>query len=125
MPFDPRDFLGVAETLAGAVSPTEAALRSAVSRTYYAVFLTARDRLRIQVEKDVHFAVINTFRKMNNGRHRAPADQLDHLRRLRTYADYEMDPQDPTRQDWSANYRNARVLANRLFPIVSGLAPPA
>jgi uncharacterized protein (UPF0332 family) len=45
IPFDPDGFFGFAGTIVRDPNANDAALRSAISRAYYAVFLTARDAL--------------------------------------------------------------------------------
>jgi len=117
MPFAPALFLALARTLAN--QPTdEARLRTAVSRAYYAVFLTARDRLR--VPGTGHAAVLQATRAS----HRAAGYQLDALYQLRVLADYNLDPADPTRTNWQTNWTRADALAARLMPLAAALAPP-
>src|SRR2546427_13117630 len=109
-PFDPARFLALARALA--VAPTdEARLRTAVGRAYYAVLLATRDHLGITATEGIHGL---TIREAKN-RSRGYGDQLDSFRRLRSRADYEMLPHDPTQRDWVANWTRADVLAGRLL----------
>lgn len=116
MPFDPRLFLALAKQLGA--SRDEEALRSAVNRAYYAVFLIARDRLRVS-GKNSHGDVIKAAQQA----HKPTGDQLSTLFGLRVLADYDLDPQDPTRANWEDNWRRADTLASRLVGSVSSLAP--
>jgi len=103
--FDPMGWLTLGESLAGAKS--EAELRTAISRVYYACHLLARDRLfgddkvalkRKDVEKltgdkrnSEHVAVSRAIAQ-NPGVRKGPAkrltDQLGELRAMREQADY-------------------------------------
>ena len=93
-PFDPGDFLTLARSLASKPGATEAELRTAVSRAYYAVFLKARENLvrlgRMSPTQSGgdHGPVIATLRG-HGGPH---GDQLDKLRRNRGQADYQLEP---------------------------------
>jgi len=59
--------------------------RTAIGRAYYAVFLIARERMRLGVET-LHGDVIRLLRVQ----HRAQGDQLAQLFRWRTSADYSL-----------------------------------
>jgi len=91
-PFDPADFLRLAQALSEAQSSAEAEFRSAASRTYYAVFLEARERLinRGQLAPNRtgagHLAVGRALRFRN----RLVGNEFDRLRRLRNRADYDV-----------------------------------
>ena len=105
--FDPLEYLDVAESLAAA-GASEADLRTAVNRTYYAVFLTARDALRVEGSSHIHGRVIGDLKR----RDRFASRQLDSLLDLRALADYDVRVQDPFRADWRDNYQLARRLAS-------------
>lgn len=115
--FDPRGFLGTAQTLAA--SGDESSLRTAVGRAYYAVFLVTRDRLGVTQTDGTHAEVRNRIGRRNNGERLE--DQLKQLYKLRTTADYILDPQDPAYQDWKANWQRAIGWANKLMPQVEKL----
>lgn len=111
--FDPADFLALARALAGTTDPSEAELRTAISRAYYAVFLKARENLvrlgRITPTQsgEDHGLVIATLRG-HGGPH---GDQLDKLRRNRGQADYQLEP------PIDARFANSVLsLATYLFP---------
>ena len=70
-------------------------------------FLVARDGLRVTGRRNVHQRVIGELRRAD----RVAADQLDRLRRLRGFADYETDVTDPLLADWGRNWRRARQFA--------------
>ncbi len=93
MPFDPHDFLMLARQLLA--EPGEAELRTAISRSYYAVHLYAREKL----------AGTNEYRPTGTGRDHggvivalrnrggSVGDMVDSLRRLRIMADYRVESQ--------------------------------
>ena len=92
MPFDPRDFLSLAENLASASTANEADLRTAISRAYYAVHLRARETLfaagQLQGTKSQadHRTVISKLRSRGG----SLGDQVDWLRVRRNRADYRL-----------------------------------
>lgn len=108
MPFDPAGFFELAQELA-APGASEARLRTAVARTYYAVFLVAREKLGVTTQDDVHSTVIGQVK----ARYRVAGDQLDKLRRLRRRADYELDPTSP---NWQADWTTTLEVATHLLP---------
>ena len=115
--FDPRRFIALARALGGAVPSDEAQLRTAIGRAYYTLFIIARDNLRIAGEEGVHAQVIYQLRRQD----RRIGDQLDFLRHLRTIADYELLPRDPSRRDWARNWHDADALARRLQPSLEAI----
>ncbi len=95
MNFDWKEYLALAHSLrqhAAAGSNQEAALRSAVSRAYYAAFCHARnyarDRhgLKLSYTGDDHFRVKQHF---STRREKGVAVKLDLLRQCRNKCDYE------------------------------------
>ncbi len=92
MPFDPEDFLSLAKNLTSASSASEADLRTAISRAYYAVYLRARETLiaagEMQSTKSGadHGIVISKLRSRGG----SLGDQVDWLRVRRTRADYRL-----------------------------------
>ena len=104
--FNPLDFLRTAEFLAER-DPSEAGLRTAVSRTYYAVLLTAVDSLGVASGQGIHNRAIGELLKYD----RRAGLQLRKLMNLRVRADYDLDVQDPLRTDWRRNYQMARAFA--------------
>ena len=87
---------------------SEADLRTAVGRAYSAVFLTARDIFQVRGRTRIHGRVIGELRRHD----RFASRQLDRLMSLRILADYDLEVQDPLRNDWQRNYRMARRLAD-------------
>lgn len=117
------DFLSVANSLyTGAAS--EAELRTAVGRVYYALFLMARDRLwpdpipprqirrRMSNGKTkilgIHQAVLNEVSLRNM----ALGSQLQKIYDLRVQADYY--PREHTLPDWRSNCVVALQIASRI-----------
>ena len=100
---------------AGLDSNDEVRLRSAVSRAYYAVFLMARDRLRVTASTNVHAEVFRQVRRRNGGF--LLSDSLHTLKSYRQSADYDF-PAKTEHQDWKANWndvnRRAETLLQRL-----------
>lgn len=114
--FNPLAYLDVAESLA-ADGASEADLRTAVNRTYYAVFLTARETLGVEGSNRIHGRVIGELRRHD----RFASLQLDALLDLRVLADYDIRVQDPFRTDWRSNYELARRLASFIAPRIEAL----
>ncbi|MEQ1705140.1 MAG: hypothetical protein ABL867_04125 [Rickettsiales bacterium] len=84
--FAPVEFLELAKTL-HTQATKESCARSAISRAYYAAFLTAREKSGIAVtSKDIHGLVLQycyTYLPVM-------ADDLKGLRRRRNSADYDL-----------------------------------
>ena len=106
-PFDPREYLRVADSLVSQ-DASEASLRTAVGRIYYAVFLTARETLGVSGRSRIHGRVIGELRR----RDRYAGGQLERLEGLRVVADYQLEVQSAFNTDWQRNYQMARRLAN-------------
>ena len=106
MPFDPGQFFAVTETLASR-EQSEAALRTAVGRAYYSVFLRARRALNVLGSRNIHNRVISEVRRLD----RPTGDSLGKLEELRIRADYDLDVEDPFFTDREANWRKARAFA--------------
>ena len=106
-PFDPLEFLHVAESLAERDS-SEASLRTAINRFYYTAFLTSREALQVSGARYIHGLVIGELRRHD----RRAGDHLERLRALRGLSDYDLEVEDALRRDWQRNYRMARRLAN-------------
>lgn len=92
MAFDWAGYLTLAEELGGRADD-EAALRSAISRAYYAAFCSARNRLRNggvspPATGDSHTAIRNIYRLSPDPRAVAIGTTGDRLRRMRNRADY-------------------------------------
>lgn len=113
MPFDPLDFLALAQSLASPGAP-ECELRTAVGRSYYALFLVARDKMRVRQRNKVHSETITRLRKVKG--YRSIADELDELFELRKVADYELAPLKAQHKNWSNNWSRAQYLAARIEP---------
>ena len=108
--FDPLEFLGVAEYLANN-DATEADFRTAVSRTYYAVFLVVRDRFRVEGRRNIHGRVMGVLRSYD----KIAGERFDSLRDLRTLADYRLRDLDTLDRNWEDNYRKARRFAELIL----------
>lgn len=94
--------------LARASPPQEAKLRSAVSRAYYAAFLTAQRRLGLILTSAYpHAELVNAVRK----RRHALGDQLDFLRRQRAKADYELEV-----KNWEHIWPDVERYTNHILP---------
>ena len=105
--FDPLDLLRVADFLAEHDS-SEASLRTAVSRTYYAVLLAVTDELDVERGRNIHSRAIGEMLRHD----RQAGLRLHRLKDLRILADYELEVQDPLRMNWRRNYQLARSFAN-------------
>ena len=87
MPTDPEDIAQLAFDIAHTYPDNDAALRSAVSRLYYSVFLRARDRLGVRQRRQTHSQVRAAITKATK---RSIGDAMGDLIELREQADYEM-----------------------------------
>ena len=104
--FDPLEFLQVADSLSDRGS-SEANLRTAVNRIYYATFLATREALQTQDRRRIHGRVIGELKRHD----RHASRHLDMLMDLRVAADYQLEVQESDRNDWRENYGLARRLS--------------
>jgi len=111
--FDPREFYRLGRAL-GNRGTSEAEIRTAIGRVYYAVFIVARDRMRVRGRGNVHDAVVNRVKRRHG--YKSIGDQLASLRRLRNVADYQMLPDDTQNRNWPANWQRAQMIANKILP---------
>lgn len=94
--FDPKDFLTFARSCERSNPPSEAAHRTAISRAYYAAFLSVRDycdNQDIVVQGNVARSHDNVIRAMWEIPHHSKydmADELKRLKKLREAADYDL-----------------------------------
>lgn len=125
--FDPVGLLQVARDLETNAA-TEAELRTAVGRAYYALFMLARERLfpgptpprsvRRRTPRGrsgripIHQAVLTEVAR----RHTATGSQLQKLHDLRIEADYYRSPSQPALSSWQKNSRDALLIANNILP---------
>ena len=125
IPFDPREFLRVANALQAATA--EAEWRTAVGRAYYGLFLLARDRLypspmpsrviRRQMARGrlanipIHQAVLEEVKRRST----SVGNQLQKLHELRIQADY-YPRSNPQYADWHRNAQNAMSIATHILP---------
>lgn len=96
MTFDWSQYLNLAQKLTGTPDNLgdEAALRSAISRAYYAAFIKGRNFLRdkesvIIPNERTHQYVINTFKNHPDSVRQKIGQRLARLRSYRNQADYE------------------------------------
>ena len=112
MPFDPSPLRELADQIADLEGDEEMKLRAAVGRTYYAVFLVAREKTSVVARENIHSQVVYQVKRRLS---QIVGGKLDNLKQLREAADYEYPPADPSLQDWQANWRDARRLADQLL----------
>ena len=105
--FNPEEFRRIASLLVLNDS-SEASLRTAINRLYYAAFLATRDALGVSGSRTIHGRVSGELRRYD----RLAGERLERLFELRRLADYVLDVADPLRTDWQRNYQMARRLAN-------------
>ena len=121
MQFDLIAFYQIAEQIVEA-NKSEAALRTAVGRLYYAAFLKARQvlyrgvvpRRLIKKKRGEHAVIAENLRARNW----VLGTQYDTLRELRVQADYFLVPKQEY-QDWLANWSRAKAVADGLMPKLS------
>ena len=98
MSFDPQGFIAVADHLRSSAGqdgcPSDAALRVAIGRYYYAALLCSRDFLELSESgptdraDTTHRWVIGKFRESGEGNAQRLHAELDRMRRTRNLADY-------------------------------------
>jgi uncharacterized protein (UPF0332 family) len=122
MPITPKDFVSVANTLGNKSVPTEAELRTAVGRIYYALYhVTSRRLIEISElqrgnRQEVHSTVVELVKgiSLNLG------EKLDRLRMMRRNADYRLSVSDDgyraSDDNWLKNYLDAKIIADRITP---------
>lgn len=111
-PLNPLDFLAIADMLSEIEG--QAALRSAINRAYFALYLLARDKTGTRPSrKETHQKVISATKSLD----RAAGDQLAKLQRLRRVADYEIVPVDAIYSDrtWFDHWKQASNLATNVL----------
>jgi hypothetical protein len=108
--FGPLAFLAVANALA-TEDADEAALRTAVGRAYYAVFLVARSRSGVM---DTQFAHERVRSALSTSSTRL-ASVLGSMSRLRMIADYEPMPRNVQERDWRRNWEKTRRNADSVL----------
>lgn len=101
MSFKPEDFLTLAQQLtnqAGNSTITEAVLRSAISRAYYSLYLSALNFARnkdkdknMPASSDAHGYIQNKFKDATDSNRQTIGNILYDLRRARNRADYGYD----------------------------------
>lgn len=101
--FDPLEFLRLADALV-TDDTDEAALRTAIGRAYYAVFLLARAKTGVQGRRYAHERVREAISPVN-GR---LASLLGTISTTRDYADYELRPANKDFIDWTRNWERVR-----------------
>ncbi len=124
MSFNWSEYLGLAQQLAGKakISATqESRLRSAISRSYYAAFIQARNYLRdeegiVIPNKNTHQYVINQFNNSSELNRKKIAQQLKRLRDYRNQADY-----DDTFQDLPVITKRSLKLAAQIIGKLANL----
>lgn len=136
MPFNPRDFLALAEELlheAGHGRLTEARLRTAISRAYYSALLAARETVRERLEAEASDAALHMFEDVARSHlvHRLLREILDEadtylrmlfsrLQMLRRLSDYETSRRIERRECEEA-IAGARELLSRIAMELGGL----
>lgn len=105
--FDPAEYVRIASDLAKSTSD-EAAIRSAINRAYYALFLVARDRLGL--EESDHISVVAAVKEED----RTAGDQLGMLKFLRISADYHPTIMAGGVANWLAHWRHVEPFLDPL-----------
>jgi len=113
--FDWAGYFSLAQDLSG--RPDEAALRSAISRAYYAAFCKARNKLRnmgVQIPQTgaAHQLVWNEYRNDPNQTQQLVGLNGDRLRVKRNQADYNDQFQSLTSEVQTALIQASNVLSN-------------
>lgn len=109
-PFEPLAFLEFARRLAIS-EDSEAGLRTAVSRAYYAIFLTAREKTGVRDKHKSHEKVIKALKLAS----KKTGEKLDSLRRLRSVADYDLLPKKLKERDWKINWEWTNMIVDNIL----------
>lgn len=118
MALDPSEFVAVANHLHTHQNPPSGSLRSAVSRGYYAVFLTIKQEVTSRSftfpRHGAHGALLGALKATNDNHAIRLEKKISRLRRKREDADYEL-----TRGDFEATevgdiIERCRVLCDEL-----------
>ncbi|MCL0066156.1 hypothetical protein M1N79_04700 [Dehalococcoidia bacterium] len=146
--FNPEEFFGFAGSIVRDSSAKEAALRSAISRAYYSVYLVARDRLFGMDETQLTANIRKRISEKSQQRHRRRrwrelgthervifaiqdktnnvtlSQQLDQLREARVNADYRMNQNclsNLGKQSWRELAEETMQLATLILPLAKRL----
>jgi hypothetical protein len=114
--FDPLEFLRLADELA-TDGADEAALRTAVGRVYYAVFLMARAKTGIRGRHQVHERIRQAISPVDD----QAASMLGSMSYFRMVADYELIPGNPQFQGWQTVWSRVRRDAATVIAALSRL----
>ena len=98
--FEWRDYLEFSRGLVASSERSEASLRSAASRAYYAAFHKSREAVERELgarlgQENIHAEVIRRLRQQS--RTETLGTNLDRLRKTRSHADYNADSAFPAR----------------------------
>jgi hypothetical protein len=144
--FNPEQFFKFAAAIVGDVNANEAALRSAISRAYYATFLVSREKLfgldGVGLTKTTRKKITKKF-KLVHGKKREPgtheiisfaildktnklalSQQLEQLKDARVNADYKLSEDvllDVSKSSWKAYAEETLQLASQVLPLVKTL----
>ena len=148
--FNPHEFFSFAASIVHDTNANESALRSAISRAYYSVYLVARDslfgldemRLTAAIKKKIaskfnlrykqrkrrdlgtHERVI--FAILDKTHNITLSQQVDQLREARINADYKMSQKclsDLGKQSWRQYAQETMQLGSLVLPTVKRLTP--
>lgn len=117
--FSWEDYISLARNILAVTSPSEAAKRSAVSRSYYGAFILARNLAItkgwvIPVPSDnIHHTVIDYFTSQPTDPMKQIGHTLDRLRNHRNKADYD-DVFEKLNEHSSASVKRAEHIKNML-----------
>ncbi|HEX5164620.1 MAG TPA: hypothetical protein VFV93_04425 [Thermomicrobiales bacterium] len=114
--FDPLHFLRLADGLA-TDDADEAALRTAIGRAYYAVFLLARARTGVQGKWQAHERVRQAISPVND----RLAAILGTIATVRYFADYELHITNANFSDWKRNWQQVRQNVTRVLEELESL----
>lgn len=115
-PFDPLNFLDLAYAL-GEQTESEAHLRAAAGRAYYAMFLTARGRLGIRPSRKDQVETLSKLKRAHYG----TGEKLGRLLGLRTEADYHLTASHPGYVDWVQNWARAKGYVEDILPRIRNI----
>ena len=90
MAFDWYEYIKLSEDLISEEKPSEAKLRSAISRAYYGAFIKCRNKLKFLNKNDIHTFIILHLKRPHASRNEfIIGGILGKLREKRNSADYD------------------------------------
>jgi uncharacterized protein (UPF0332 family) len=118
MSFSWEDYITLAEHL-NMGNPSEAQMRSAISRAYYGAFCLCRNQKGLSADRraDIHHRIINLYKTSENKTECSIGNFLDGLRGQRNEADYNGFYSPILKSTTDEKIRNAKSIVKLLISL--------